>query len=101
LEAEAGSKISVTFSNKSTDKFFNWVLAQPGKMLRVVNDGQQFGDENGYVKPNDENVIAHTKLLKAGESETVAFDAPPPGDYQYFSTYPGYYTRLNGTLTIK
>jgi azurin len=101
LSADAGSKISVTFTNKSSDKEFNWVLSQPGKMLRVVTDGQSQGESSGYVADNDPNVIAHTKLLKPGESDTVTFDAPPPGEYPFFSTFPGFYTRLNGSLTIK
>ncbi len=100
LTAEAGSKITVTFTNKSTDKQYNWVLSQPGKMLRVVTDGQSQGSSSGYVVPNDPNVIAHTKLLKPGESDTITFNAPPPGSYPFFCTYPGFYTRLNGTLII-
>lgn len=101
LEVEAGSRVSVTLVNKSKDKQFNWVLTRFGQMLRVVTDGQTAGVSNGYLKPNDSNVIAHTRLLKAGESETITFDAPPPGEYQFFSTFPGYYTRLNGKLTVK
>ncbi len=101
LEVEAGSRVSVTLVNKSTDKQFNWVLTRFGQMLRVVTDGQTAGVSNGYLKPNDTNVIAHTRMLQAGESETITFDAPPPGDYQFFSTFPGYYTRLNGKLIVK
>jgi len=101
LEVEAGSRVSVTLVNKSKDKQFNWVLTRFGQMLRVVTEGGQAGESNGYLKPNDSNVIAHTRLLKAGESQTVTFDAPPPGDYQFFSTFPGYYTRLNGKLIVK
>lgn len=101
LEAEAGSTISLTFKNQSTNKLFNWVLAQPGKMLRVVTDGAAEGEQNEYLRPNDENVIVKTKLLKPGESETITFNAPPPGQYPFFCTYPGYYTRMNGSLTIK
>ena len=101
LSAEAGSKITVTFANKSSNNQYNWVLSQPGKMLRVVSDGQQEGEGSGYVKQDDQNVIAHTKLLKPGETDTISFDAPSPGDYPYFCTFPGYYARLNGTLTIK
>jgi azurin len=101
LSAEAGSKVTVTFTNKSSDKEFNWVLAQPGKMLRVVTDGQSEGEANGYIKQGDQNVIAFTKLLKPGESDTITFDAPAAGEYPYFCTFPGFYTRLNGTLTVK
>lgn len=104
LEAKAGSKISVKFTNKAkaeTSKQFNWVLVKPGMQLRVVNDGLTEGESSGYVKPGDTNVIIATKLLKPGESETVTFDAPEPGTYPYVCTFPGFYTRMRGVLTIK
>ncbi len=101
LSAEAGSKITLTFANKSTSKNYNWVLAPSGKMLLVVTNGQSQGDTTDYIAPNDPNVIAHTKMLKPGESDTITFNAPPSGAYQYFCTFPGFYTRMNGTLTIK
>jgi azurin len=104
LEAPAGSKITVKFTNNAgadTQKLFNWVLVQPGKQLMVVNDGLMEGETNSYIKPNDPNVIAATKLLKPGESETITFDAPAPGTYPYVSTFPGFYTRMKGALTIK
>lgn len=104
LEAPAGSKITLTFKNNASadsQKLFNWVLVQPGKQLIVVNDGLMEGEANGYIKPNDPNVIAATKMLKPGESETITFDAPPPGQYPYVSTFPGFYTRMRGVLTIK
>ena len=102
LEAAAGSKITLKFNNKSTgSKLFNWVLTQPGKFLLVVNDGATEGEASGYLKPNDPNTIAHTKLLKAGESDTITFDAPPPGEYPYVCTTPGYYAIMKGALVIK
>ena len=101
LQADAGTTIAVTFTNKSTDKLMNWVLAKPGQMLRVVTTGAVLGEAGGYLQQDDQNVIAHTKLLKAGQSDTVTFPAPAPGNYQYFCTFPGYYTRMNGILTVK
>jgi azurin len=104
LEALAGSKITLVFKNNASAgsaKQFNWVLVQPGKQLLVVNDGLMEGESNGYIKPNDPNVIASTKLLNPGESETITFDAPAPGTYPYVSTFPGFYTRMKGVLTIK
>lgn len=104
LEAPAGSKITLVFKNNATadsQKLFNWVLVQPGKQLLVVNDGLMEGEANGYIKPGDTNVIVATKLLKPGESETITFDAPPPGEYPYVSTFPGFYTRMKGVLNVK
>ena len=102
LEAPAGAKITLKFTNRSTgSKLFNWVLTQPDKYLKVVNDGTAEGEANGFVKPNDENVIAHTKLLKANESDTITFDAPPPGEYPYVCTNPGYFARMKGVLVVR
>lgn len=102
LEAPGGSKITLKFANRSTgSKRFNWVLTQPGKFLQVVNDGSAESEANGFLKPNDENVIAHTKLLKAGESDAITFDAPPPGEYPYICTTPGYFARMKGVLVVR
>jgi azurin len=104
LEAPAGSIITLVFRNQAspnTNKQFNWVLTKPGTHLRVVNAGASEGEASGYLKPNDENVIAATKLIKAGESDMITFNAPPPGEYTYVSTFPGYYTRMRGILTIR
>ncbi len=102
LEAPAGSKITLKFTNRSTgSKLFNWVLTQPGKFLQVVNDGSAESEANGFLKPNDGNVIVHTKLLKAGESDAITFDAPPPGEYPYICTTPGYFARMKGVLVVK
>jgi azurin len=101
LEAPAGSKISLTLVNKSTDKLFNWVLAKPGKMLSVATNGSAESEATGYLKPGDPDIIVNTKLIKPGASDTITFSAPPAGEYQYFCTFPGYFIRMNGTLTIK
>lgn len=105
LEAKAGSRISLTLANTApagSSVQFNWVLVKPGTVLRVVTDGQSEGSaETSYIKPNDPNVIAFTKLVGAGQSDTVTFDAPPPGEYPFVSTFPGYYNKMKGVLTIK
>jgi azurin len=101
LEAPAGAKITIKLTNRTKDKTVNLVVARPGRMLKVVTNGQIEGEANGYVKADDEDVIAHTGLIKPGETAEVTFDAPPAGEYQYFSTWPGYYTIMNGKLTIR
>jgi azurin len=53
------------------------------------------------LKPGDPDIIVNTKLIKPGASDTITFSAPPAGEYQYFCTFPGYFIRMNGTLTIK
>ena len=103
LEAPAGSKITLTFKNGTTEvaKLYNWVLVKPNSQMRVVNNALEAGEAGGYVKDSDPDVIAHTKLLKGGESDTITFDAPAPGSYPYVCTSPGVIAVMKGTLTIK
>lgn len=101
LEVEAGSRVSVTLVNNSKDKQFNWVLTRMGQMLRVVTEGNRAGEASGYLRSDDSAIIASTRLLKPGERDTITFDAPPPAEYQFFTTFPGYYTRMNGKLVVR
>ncbi len=103
LEAKGGSKITLNFKNASTEasKLYNWVLVKPNSVLRVVNRGLEAGEAAGYLQAGDPDVIVATKLIKGGESDTVTFDAPAPGDYPYITTSPGMQAIMKGVLTIK
>ncbi|MCS7060492.1 MAG: plastocyanin/azurin family copper-binding protein [Anaerolineae bacterium] len=101
LTAPANSRITLTFKNNSTALLHNWVLIKPGTNDQVANDGLAAGEAKGYLKENDPNVIAHTKMVKAGESDTITFDAPPKGSYPYICTFPGHHVLMKGTLTIQ
>lgn len=104
LEATAGSKVSLTFKNNSNpgaNLLHNWVLTKPGAAEGVEGDGIAAGEANNYIKPNDDRVIAHTKLIKGGESETITFDAPAAGAYPFVCTFPGHGALMKGTLTVK
>jgi azurin len=101
LEAPAGSKITLNLKNASTALEHNWVLVKPGKADAVAADGLTAGEAKDYLKDSDPNVIAHTHMVKAGETGTVTFDAPAPGSYPYICTFPGHNVLMKGTLTIK
>ncbi|MEK9773725.1 MAG: plastocyanin/azurin family copper-binding protein [Opitutae bacterium] len=48
------------------------------------------------------DVIAYTKLLGPGESETITIEAPTvKGDYQYVCTFPGHFAMMRGTMEVK
>jgi len=57
-----------------------------------------------FIGPDVKNkVLAHTKLLGPGESDTISFAAPrKPGVYTYICSFPGHYTiGMKGTLTVQ
>ncbi len=105
LEAPAGSRIKLTFTNNTNAKDevgHNWVLVKPGQEESVVANGLAAGDNKDWLKAKDPGVIAHTRLIEGGEKHAITFDAPPPGSYTYLSTYPEQYAGgMKGTLTIK
>ncbi len=81
----------------------NWVLTKTSDMQAVATDGIAAGLANNYVKPNDARVIAHTKVIGGGESDSVTFDVSKlkAGDaYSYFCSFPGHSAVMKGTLTV-
>ncbi len=105
LEAPAGSKITLVLKNDTqpdSGMQHNWVLVKPGMAPMVAADGISAGADNVWLKPKDDRVIAHTaKMAIGGESVTVTFDAPPPGEYPYICTFPGHAGVMKGVLVIK
>ncbi len=81
----------------------NWVLSHATDEEGVVADGLKAGAKDSYEKPNDARIIAHTKLLGGGESDTATFNVSKlkAGEsYAYFCTFPGHASLMKGTLSI-
>lgn len=81
----------------------NWVLSKTADMQGVVNDGVAAGLDKNYIKPGDNRVIAHTKVVGGGESDSVTFDTgslKPDGDYTFFCSFPGHSTVMKGKLSV-
>jgi azurin len=81
----------------------NWVLTKAADMQPVANDGIAAGVEKGYLKPGDARVLAATKLIGGGESDTVSFDATKlsPGEaYSFFCSFPGHVALMKGSLAV-
>ncbi|MCL6510682.1 MAG: twin-arginine translocation signal domain-containing protein [Anaerolineae bacterium] len=104
LEVPAGSKVTLNLKNNASagsGVHHNWVLVKPGTVDAVAADGIAAGEANGYLKPNDNRVIAHTAMAKEGELVSVTFDAPAPGTYDYLCSFPGHATLMRGKFTVK
>jgi len=82
----------------------NWVLAKTADMDAVAKDALAAGAAAGYLKAGDARVLAATKLLGGGESDSVSVDATKlkAGDaYSFFCTFPGHVGLMKGTLQVK
>ncbi|MEM6732232.1 MAG: plastocyanin/azurin family copper-binding protein [Myxococcota bacterium] len=58
--------------------------------------------ENGYIPPSMKtNILANTKLLGGGESDTIQLAVPAPGSYDYLCSFAGHYPLMKGKLIIE
>ncbi|MBU3056292.1 azurin [Pseudomonas indica] len=82
----------------------NWVLTTAADMPGVVSDGMAAGLDNNYLKPDDARIIAHTKVIGGGESDSVSFDVSKltaGNEYMFFCSFPGHSAMMKGTVTLK
>ena len=82
----------------------NWVLAKAADMDGVTKDGIAAGLGANYLKAGDARVIASTKMLGGGESDTATIDVAKlkAGDaYTFFCSFPGHAALMKGTLQVK
>ena len=81
----------------------NWVLAHASDEAGVLADGMQAGAADSYEKPGDTRIIAHTKLIGGGQSDTATVNVAKlkAGEqYAYFFTFPGHAALMKGTLSL-
>jgi len=111
FDASPGQKVQITLKNVGTTPKFSMGhnLVVLDKQINEQNIQARFLDpastaaSSDYVPAGDKNVLAHSKLLGPGESDTVTFNAPfVPGQYLYVCSFPGHYTQgTKGFMTVK
>ena len=104
ITAKAGQKIKLTFTNNhpTLPQPHNIVIGKLGtkdKMMSIAMGAMTLVDK-GYI-PDSPDILAHTKLLQPGSSETIEFTVPAAGEYPYFCTFPGHVAIMNGVLTAQ
>lgn len=96
-------KLNHTGKLPATAMGHNWVLTTEADMQPVIKDAMAAGAAAGYLKADDARVIAHTKMLGGGESDTVTFDVSKlaAGEkYMFFCSFPGHQALMKGTLAL-
>jgi azurin len=93
--------LTLRYSGKLTIQTMghNWVLVRDADAAGVASDGLAAGVKNDYVMPGDPRVIAHSKVVGAGQSDTVWFstDSLKAGEsYTFECTFPGHSAVMRG-----
>lgn len=81
----------------------NWVLTRTPDYQGVATDGLKAGAGNDYLPTDDARIIAHTRLIGGGESDSVTFPVSAlekGGDYTFFCSFPGHWAIMKGVLVF-
>jgi azurin len=101
---------TITVTLKHTGKLpaqvmgHNVVIAGADSYQAVAQDGMQAGLASNYVKAGDPRVIASTKIIGGGQSDSTSFPGSAlkaGGAYRFFCTAPGHLALMTGTLIVK
>ena len=102
LTCPAGAHVKLTFhhSGQHIEQNHDWVLLGPGTADAFMKDVLKAGEANDWMPPDDPRVIAATPQIGPGESVTIEFTAPPPGDYPFVCTFEGHGEVMRGVLHV-
>lgn len=82
----------------------NLVISKEADMQPIATDGLSAGIDKQYLKEGDARVIAHTKIIGAGETDSLKIDVSkldPAEKYGFFCSFPGHISMMKGTITLK
>ncbi len=105
INAFAGERILIEFTNNDLSMQHNIVLAEPGSLdvIGRISDKMVETNQNSdnYVPPISQ-VLSSTGLVNPGEMVQLFFDVPEePGDYVFVCTFPGHWLSMNGVLKVR
>jgi azurin len=107
IEAKHGQTIAVTLKNVGTmlkvSMGHNFVLLDKTQNPEKFVEASQTHFANDHIAPELKNkVLAHTKLLGPGETDTIVFTVPIPGRYTFICSFPGHFAvGMKGTLMVQ
>ena len=109
VEVTAGEKVSLTFKHigqlPKAAMGHNVVVLKAGTAVPAFATKAMQAAATEYIPQDEESkklIVANTKLLGGGESQTITFTAPAEaGDYPYICTFPGHFALMQGVLKVK
>lgn len=106
IKVKAGQTVKLTLTNigkmPKEGMSHNFILVKPGTVVADFAKKAMDAKASDYFPDSEKaSVIAHTKMLGPGESDTIEFPAPAAGTYDYFCSFPGHYGIMNGKLIVE
>jgi azurin len=103
IRVKSGTTVKIHFANLATDQAMkhNFFIVKNGTAESVAMAGNTAGAEKNFIPDDRSNILFASKVLEPGQSEDLAFAAPPAGTYQFVCTYPGHWQKMNGKFVVE
>ena len=106
IRVKAGAKVALTLNHtgklpKASMGHNLVILAAGTDLITFVTAATGAAAEDYVPKSQAESVVAATKLIGGGESDTVIFDAPAAGTYDFICSFPGHYAIMKGKFIVE
>ncbi|MDQ8201800.1 azurin [Pelagicoccus sp. SDUM812003] len=108
IEASAGEPLTIVLHNvgklPKAAMGHNLVILKPGTDVAAFGNAAVGAAGNEYIPqeaPHASSVLAHTKLLGPGETDTVTYTFDSPGEYPFICSFPGHWALMKGTIVVK
>jgi azurin len=106
FEVKSGQTVKLTIKKGGTmpkgAMAHNVVILKPGVNLENFAIQAMTAAATDYIPPGSQaQIVAHTKMVGAGESDTIEFKAPAPGTYRFLCTFPGHFGAMQGDMIVK
>jgi azurin len=103
---KAGKKIKLLLFNTSPKSngsmTHNVVVLAKGTDIADFADAVRTAKEEQYTPASVAPlIITHTKMVPAGESDTVEFVISKPGVYDYICSFPGHWGTMQGKIVAE
>lgn len=105
IRVPAGKKIQLTLRHTGKQAVevmgHNFVLLTQGTEIPAFGAKASAARDNAYIPQDTDAVIVHTKMLGGGQSDTIEFDPPAPGTYDFICSFPGHYSVMKGKFIVE
>ena len=105
IEIKAGRTVKLNF--KHVGKMPADMMGHNFVLLTAGTDPAAFAAAGVTAKDTDyiaaamnDKVIAKTKMIGGGESDSIEFAAPAAGEYDFLCTFPGHSAMMKGKLIV-
>jgi azurin len=106
FRVKARKKISLIFKNtaakSAASMTHNVVILKSGVDIADFADIARNAKTEQFVPSSlDSLIIAHTRLVGAGDSDQVEFIIPKPGIYDFICSFPGHWGTMQGKIVAQ